>query len=345
MRTRTDADLAQLEPDHLRAQLTARLRTLPPDAYLRCVAAFLTEYRRLYRDGALAEQYTRIVNAIVALAVRAASGEPVHALADALDREFTALTYPGLEHDSQIQPYDGPLPLDLYIACGAVLSELTDEANRYSSANTITQGAADYEHPHDRLAATRLLLTFLDRAQPSQPVVADPLSPRLAAPDDVPAVLDLLDRTATWLQWQGLPDWLTWPDRHDTVPTSIERGELWLLTTTTGEAAATATLTTDDEGTHVSRLAVRPDLHGQAIGARLLTWAAANAHRNGRPLLRMAAWPRQPALHAYLRRQGFRELWTVAGPPAVSRTLFVRRATGSRWTGNGFDRSPDQPQQ
>ncbi|MEV0134891.1 GNAT family N-acetyltransferase [Dactylosporangium sp. NPDC050688] len=369
---RADAELAELDPDELRAQLSARLTTLPPDAYLRCVAAFVAEYQRLYHVSGLSEALNRIVDAIVALAARAAAGIPVHDAANALDREFTELTYPGLEDDDAIQPYDGPLPMGVYKACGAVLWELTDEAHRYDCAGDITDGAAGYEDPHDRLAATRLLLRFLDRADREaageasagagdigeerttayrsmdehrgafgalRSMVTGPLTVRRARTDDLHVVLELLDRTAAWQHSQGIPEWLTWPDRHDTVAASIGRGEVWLLSTATGDVAATATLSTADPGpglwdesdrrvaaTHLSRLAVRPDFLGQGVGAQLLDWARARAYRDGSFFLRIAAWPHLPNLHAYLRRQGFRELWTVAGPPTTSRTLFVRHA-------------------
>ncbi|WP_426503048.1 GNAT family N-acetyltransferase [Dactylosporangium sp. McL0621] len=369
---RADAELAKLDPDELRAQLSARLKTLPSDAYLRCVAAFVAEYQRLYHVSGLPEALYRIVDAIVALAARAAAGMPVHDAANALDREFTELTYPGLEDDDATQPYDGPLPMDVYKACGAVLWELTNEAHRYDSAGNITDGAAGYDDPHDWLAATRLLLKFLDRADreaggetstgpgdveeerttangsidehrgaagPLRSMVTGPLTARRARPDDLHVVLELLDRTAAWLHSQGIPAWLTWPDRQDAVAASIGRGEVWLLGTATGDVAATATLSTADPGpglwaegdrrvaaTHLSRLAVRPDFLGQGVGAQLLDWASVRAYRDGSFFLRIAAWPRLPGLHAYLRRQGFRELWTVAGPPATSRTLFVRHA-------------------
>lgn len=237
MGERADAELAKLDPDELQAQLGARLTTLPPDAYLRCVAAFVAEYQGLYHVSGLPEALYRSVDAIVALAARAAAGLPVRDAASALDRTFT----------------------------------------------------------------------------------------------------ELLDRTAAWLHSQGIPEWLTWPDRQDTVAASISRGEVWLLGTATGDVAATATLSTADPGpgrwdetdrgvaaTHLSRLAVRPDFLGQGVGTQLLEWARVRAYRDGSSLLRVAAWPRVPDLHAYLRRRGFLELWTVAGPPATARTLFAR---------------------
>jgi GNAT superfamily N-acetyltransferase len=166
-----------------------------------------------------------------------------------------------------------------------------------------------------------------------------PLTVRRARPTDLHVVLELLDRTAARLHSQGIPEWLTWPDRQDAVAASIRRGDVWLLSTATGDVAATATLSTADPGpglwddrdrqlaaTHLSRFAVRPDFLGQGVGAQLLNWSRIRAYRDGSFFLRIAAWARLPGLHAYLRRQGFRELWTMSGPPATSRTLFVRHA-------------------
>jgi hypothetical protein len=86
MGARTDAELAELDPDELRAELSARLTRLPPDAYLRCVAAFVAEYQWLYHVSGLPAVWYRIVDAIVALARRAAAGMPVRDAAHALDR-------------------------------------------------------------------------------------------------------------------------------------------------------------------------------------------------------------------------------------------------------------------
>ncbi|MET7396828.1 GNAT family N-acetyltransferase [Dactylosporangium sp. NPDC005572] len=372
MAERPDAELAKLDPDELWTQLGSRLLALPPDAYLRCLAYFMAEYRRLYHEDGLPEAYDRIVDGIVAMTAEAAAGGQPQDAAKLLDREFTELTYPGLEDGDAVQPYAGPLALELFKACGDALWELTDEAHRYDSAESIADGAADYDDPRDRLANIRVLLRFLDRVAreaegkaPTDPdnarndraaanrslderravagtlitAVAGPLTVCRAGPADLRSVLELLDTTATWLHNQGVPDWLTWPDIRDTIASSIGRGEVWLLRTAAGDVAATATLSTGDPGpglwneddrevaaTYLSRLAVRPDLHDQGVGAKLLDWACVHAYRHGSFFLRFVAWPRMPRLHAYLRRHGFRELWTVAGPPATSRTLFLRHA-------------------
>jgi hypothetical protein len=71
---RADAELAQLDPDDLWKQVGSRLRTLPPDAYLRCLAYFSAEYRRLYHQNDLPGEYIGIIDRIVALAAQAAVG-------------------------------------------------------------------------------------------------------------------------------------------------------------------------------------------------------------------------------------------------------------------------------
>jgi GNAT superfamily N-acetyltransferase len=179
------------------------------------------------------------------------------------------------------------------------------------------------------------------------------LTVRRATPDDLHAVLEVLDTSAAWLlHAHGVPEWLTWPDRRVTLAPAIDRGQVWLLGTASGDIAGTVTLTIDDPGagvwddndrrdaaTYLHRLAVRPHLHGQGIGAELLDWARGHAYRHGDFRLRIAAWPRLPRLHAYLRRQRIHEMWMVGGPPATSRTLFSCHAGPS----NPFGRITEQP--
>ncbi|GGM59199.1 hypothetical protein GCM10007977_070840 [Dactylosporangium sucinum] len=300
----TQLQLARLDPGELWRRFGARLSALPPDGYLRCFAFTMAEYRRLYLDDDLPSSERRLVDDIVALTERAAAGEPVAEAAAALDRRWSAAT-------GGDRPYAGPLPIELFKAGQAALWELLDEAHRYDSAEDIGDGALGYEDPRDQLANTRLLLRLLDRVAgghtPVEPVAASPrplavaplditppLTIRRAEPEDVPAVLDLLDESVAWLRGKGLQQWLTWPD--------------------------------DQPATYLTRLAVRRGLAGRGLGAQVLDWARAHAHRHGSRWLRVPAWPGNPRLHGYLRGQGFHPLWTIEAPLAESRTLFAGRS-------------------
>jgi hypothetical protein len=350
----TDEDLAWVDDWQLWRRLNDRLAALPSDAYLRCLALFMTQYRRLFDQDDLPAQYRRTVDDIVGLTVRAAAGEQVRDAAVALDRAWWRLTYPGVDEDDDVQPYAGPLDMNLFKACGDALWELTDEAHRYASADSITGGALDYTEPGDQLANIRLMLWFLDhvdreaagdrspppartprvwiggrRAWDRLPpeVAADPLTVRRAGPDDVAAVLDLLDESVDWLRDRGLQQWLLWPSERDTVAPVVARGEVWLVRTPAGAVAGTVTLTTGVEpgAMDLTRLAVRRGLAGRGIGAQILDWARLHAGLCGSTSLHVAAWPGNPGLHEYLRGRGLVELTTAAGPLATSRTLFICR--------------------
>jgi GNAT superfamily N-acetyltransferase len=358
----TDADLARVDDSDLHRRLSGRLASLPPDAYLRCLALFMTQYRQLFHQEDPPEAYRRIVEDIVGLTVRAAAGERVRDAAVALDRRWRRLTYPDLE-DDDVQPYAGPLDLNLFRACGDALWELTHDAHRHESAGNIAEGALHYDEPGDQLANVRLMLWFIDQvdreaagdrsAPPARtprvhsgghgdwhrvPLSAGPLTIRRAGPGDVPAVLDLLDESVAWLRDRGLQQWLLWPSERDTVAPAVDRGEVWLARTGAGDVAGTVTLAAGGSGAalwgegdrqaamYLSRLAVRRALAGRGLGARILDWALLRAGRHGGSVLRVAAWPGNPRLHEYLRGRGLRELWTVANPLATSRTLFTSAA-------------------
>lgn len=343
----TDAELAWIDPDDMHRAVSERLAALPPTEYLRCLAGFMERYRQLHDAPG---PYRRLVDDIVSLCGRAAAGERVDAEAGALDLEWSRLTFPD---DDDSQPYAGPLDIELYKACSGALWELTDEAHRYDSADSIADGALHHEQPGDVLANVRLLLHFLDDASRAAPPASPaPFAPfaalavgapamRRAGLSDLRAVLALLDETVAWLRGRGLQQWLLWPHERDTFAASLVRGEVWLLPDA-GGIAATATMTAEPgpgtwsaedrtvKATYVSRLAVRRDLTGHGIGGQILEWARDHAHRRGDAAVRVSAWPGNPFLDAYLQRQGFLYLWTVAGPLATSRTLFTRRAAPGR---------------
>jgi ribosomal protein S18 acetylase RimI-like enzyme len=152
---------------------------------------------------------------------------------------------------------------------------------------------------------------------------------RRAEAADLPAILDLIDSAAKWLQaCKNTDQWeKPWPDepsRDARVEQGIIDGLTWIVEDSHGMLAATVTcrehgnemLWTPEEQTehaaYVSRLIVSRDLAGHGIGAALIDWAGLRGFREwGAKWIRVDVWTTNVALHDYYRGQGFEHLRTL----------------------------------
>jgi GNAT superfamily N-acetyltransferase len=148
---------------------------------------------------------------------------------------------------------------------------------------------------------------------------------RLAQPDEIDVVLDVLSDAAAWLQARGVEQW---PVRFpvEWVMPEIERGETWLAERG-GEAVGTLVVQwqdpifwagyPDDAG-YLHRLGVRS--HGDGLGRRLLAWAEQHAANEGNAFLRLDCVAGNAPLCAYYERAGYEYLGeVVAGEFTQSR--------------------------
>jgi ribosomal protein S18 acetylase RimI-like enzyme len=166
-----------------------------------------------------------------------------------------------------------------------------------------------------------------------------------ALPDELPAVLAILDDCAAWLHEQGIEQW---PDRFsgrtdwrsDRIAKYVDDGETWLVRDA-GELVATFTLNDSADpdfaagwpgGTgselYIYRMAVLREHAGQSIGASILQWATARAADAGVQWLRLDCHRANGPLQRYYERNGFQRVGTVVRPPRGSGALY-QRAVGS----------------
>lgn len=149
---------------------------------------------------------------------------------------------------------------------------------------------------------------------------------RTARPDELDTVLGLIDHAAAWLRTEkDTTQWARpWPDpdgRRKRVHGALLNGETWLLFD--GERAigtVSIRLTGHEElwtpqerlteAVYLHRLVVHRDYSGIGLGAELIEWAGrkgASLLRNAE-LIRIDVWTDNDELHAYYRRQGFRDV-------------------------------------
>lgn len=154
----------------------------------------------------------------------------------------------------------------------------------------------------------------------------------VARPDELSAVLALLDEAAAWLRGRGIDQWpatfsgdATW--RTDRIRSYIEHGLTYIARDQSGRPVGTFTLTPaadpqfahgwpdgpEDAG-YLFRMAVSRTAAGQDLGGRLLDWATREVGRWGKRWLRIDVHRLNPDLHEYYRRHGFIKVAEVTAP-------------------------------
>jgi ribosomal protein S18 acetylase RimI-like enzyme len=144
---------------------------------------------------------------------------------------------------------------------------------------------------------------------------------RLATPDDLHVILDLIDEAAEWLRTKDTDQWARpWPDRAER-DARVLRGLLacrtWLVEDY-GIPVATVTYRPDSysglwtateqlvPAGYMSRLVVSRKYAGYGIGAALTDWAGARARDEfGAEYLRIDVWTTNVRLHSYYEGRGF----------------------------------------
>jgi GNAT superfamily N-acetyltransferase len=145
-----------------------------------------------------------------------------------------------------------------------------------------------------------------------------PLEIRLAAPDDIDVVVDVLAEVSAWLRTKGIKQW---PARFpvDFFQSYVRRGELYVATIA-AEIVGTVTLQWSDpsfwgdreDAGFVHRLAVRRSHAGW--GRTLLDWAEQKAVERGRSFLCLDTLSNNTRLRRYYEDMGFRAVGEINGP-------------------------------
>lgn len=149
---------------------------------------------------------------------------------------------------------------------------------------------------------------------------------RRARPDELDVVLGLIDHAAHWLRSQkSTSQWARpWPSpdgRRKRVYEALLDGQTWLLFdgdhpigTVSIKLIGHEELWTPEErrteAVYLHRLVIDRAYAGDGLGAELIDWAGrkgASLQRNAE-LIRIDVWTDNTDLHAYYRRQGFKDV-------------------------------------
>ncbi len=165
---------------------------------------------------------------------------------------------------------------------------------------------------------------------------------RLAEPDDVEPVLDLLAEAGDWVRAEtGISQW---PKRfpREFMIDLVDRGVLYVANDDTVLAATLCLQWADptfwpgaaDDAVYVHRLAVKRSCAGRGIGERLLHWAAERAVEGGRAFVRVDCMTENAGLRRYYESLGFRHRGDVSGDNPAPFNVTFR----SRWYASQYEK-------
>ncbi|MFR9723777.1 N-acetyltransferase family protein [Streptomyces sp. MS19] len=168
---------------------------------------------------------------------------------------------------------------------------------------------------------------------------------RRGGPDDVPAMLGMLDSAVEWLvargrtgQW-GTEPWSTREGLPERVAGYVRDGETWIAELDGVPAGAMVLLPAprahvrpaDEPEVYVQLLVAHRRFEGRGVGAALLRHAVGEARRKGVDLLRVDCYAGgDGALVAYYTGQGFAPVETFAVGEWQGQVLGRRVLTGGQ---------------
>lgn len=135
-----------------------------------------------------------------------------------------------------------------------------------------------------------------------------------AKPEELKAVMEILDDAARWLHSRGIKQWPypTPPSEWHAMTRHIATGEVYLARLD-GRAVGTlrfkwsdAKLWHDDAGIagYIHDFAIHDSVRGQGVGAAMLEWAKEHIRARGKKLLRLDCVAHNAALNRYYRNVG-----------------------------------------
>jgi ribosomal protein S18 acetylase RimI-like enzyme len=161
---------------------------------------------------------------------------------------------------------------------------------------------------------------------------------RVARPENVPRVVEMMAQATRWLQARGEPAAWPIPFPSERLLASVNAGELFLVELAGAGVVGTVTLQWADplfwgarppDAGYVHRLVVRRQFAGRGIGDAMLVWAEERVRARGRSFVRLDCLASSAPLHRYYSSRGFRRVGEVS-VRGLRAALFEKRVVGSR---------------
>lgn len=136
---------------------------------------------------------------------------------------------------------------------------------------------------------------------------------KVAQPDDLSLVMEILAEAAAWLQEKGIDQWPSPPNDHwqRRLAEAIQREEMYTVGIVKNRFGivrftwADPYWPHDDLAGYIHSMAVRDEMHGQNLGGLILFWAMMKAKQEGKQFLRLDCLAGNGRLRRYYEEQGF----------------------------------------
>ena len=150
---------------------------------------------------------------------------------------------------------------------------------------------------------------------------------RLAVPQDLPAIWDLVQRAIAHMQSIGNPQWGEDYPTYQHFVHDIQAGELYAVTGSQGQVLGVAAITQTDEPEYAGlawsrpspavalhRVAVDPQVQRQGVASALFAQAQAIALAEGCASLRIDTYTLNHRMQSLIAKQGFRYVGDIQYP-------------------------------
>ncbi len=136
---------------------------------------------------------------------------------------------------------------------------------------------------------------------------------KVAQPNDLPLIMEILAEAAAWLKRKGIDQWPSPPNKHwqRRMAEAIQREEVYTVGIVKNRFGivrftwADPYWPDDNLAGYLHSMAVRSDMHGQNLGGLILFWAMMKTKQAGKQSLRLDCLAGNGRLRRYYENQGF----------------------------------------
>jgi GNAT superfamily N-acetyltransferase len=136
---------------------------------------------------------------------------------------------------------------------------------------------------------------------------------KVAQPNELPLVMEILAEAAAWLKERGIDQWPSPPNEHwqRRMAEAIQREEVHTVGIVKNRFGivrftwADPYWPDDNLAGYVHSMAVRSEMHGQNLSGLILFWAMMKVKREGKQFLRLDCLAGNGRLRRYYEEQGF----------------------------------------
>jgi hypothetical protein len=136
---------------------------------------------------------------------------------------------------------------------------------------------------------------------------------KVAQPNELPLVMEILAEAAAWLKEKGIDQWPSPPNKHwqRRMAEAIQREEVYTVGIVKNRFGVVCFTWNDPHwpddnlAGYVPLMGIRSEMHGQNLGGLIFFWAMLKAKRERKQFLRLSCAAENGRLRRYYETQAF----------------------------------------